>query len=326
MPDLSTAYLGLSLPNPVIVGSSGLTSSVEQVQQIEQAGAGAVVLKSVFEEQIRHETQERMDESELGLHPEASEYLSSISRDYSLHEYLKLIERSRKKVSIPVIASVNCVSGTEWVSFAHQIEGAGAQALELNVLPTDYADRNPRTLEHDYLRIVEKILDTTSLPIALKIGAVFTNIPQMLATLSSTGIAGLTMFNRYWCPDIDIEKVQLVSGDAFSSGEDLGTTLRWVGYVSNFLDCDIAGSGGVHDSAAVVKMLLAGATVTQVVSALYRNGVSYLTEIVDGLERYLKEHNTRSVDQIRGVLAAKNEEERRQFGRTQFIKYYAELE
>lgn len=326
MADLSTKYLGMTLKNPIVVGSSGLTSSVEKVAAVENAGAGAVILKSIFEEQIRFETEQRMEESELGMHPEAAEYLSALSHDYSIRSYLDLVEQCRNKVKIPVVASINCVTGSEWIDFAKRIEGAGAQALELNVLPTDFTDKDPRVLEDEYFRIVEKVLKVVSIPVSLKVGAVFTNIPRTLVALSSTGIAGLTLFNRYWAPDIDIETAQLESASPFSCHDEIRTTLRWIGYIAESVDCDIAGSGGVYDAAGALKLLMSGATVVQVASALYQNGVSHVGSLVEGIQTYLAKRNVAGIDTIRGALSAKTEQERRKFGRVQFVKYYAGLE
>ena len=183
MADLRTTYMGMELKNPVIAGSSGITNNVENLKKIEKYGAGAVVLKSIFEEQILYESDQEVEASDLGLHPEAMGYLSTMTKEHSVYNYLSLIEEAKKAVSIPVIASVNCLTDGDWTTFAKRIQDAGADALELNVLITDYKDNDTKSIENKYFKIAEKVKKIVGIPFALKLSILFSNIPQILTGL-----------------------------------------------------------------------------------------------------------------------------------------------
>ena len=322
MADLNTIYLGMELRNPVIAGSSGLTNNVENLKELEKYGAGAVVLKSIFEEQILMETNKEVQASEIGIHPEAVGYLTTMTKEHSIYGYLDLIEQAKQAVSIPVIASVNCLTDGEWTTFAKRIQEAGADALELNILITDYNDNDSRTIEKKYFRIVDKVKDIVSIPLALKVSTLFSNLPQMLTGLSRTGASGLVLFNRYWSPDIDLEEMAITSGSIYSSPDEITVPIRWIGLLSELIECDISATTGVHDGNGVVKLLLVGATTVQVCSALYVNGLDYIGTIVNQLENWVSSHGYRNLEEIRGLLGSKSQQERRVFGRVQFMKYY----
>jgi dihydroorotate dehydrogenase (fumarate) len=322
MADLRTTYMGMELKNPVIAGSSGLTSNVQNLKEIEKHGAGAVVLKSIFEEQILYESDKEVEASDLGFHPEAMAYLSTMTKEHSVYNYLGLIEEAKKAVSIPVIASVNCLTDGEWTTFAKRIQDAGADALELNVLIMDYKDNDSKTIEKKYFRIAEKVKGIVSIPFSLKLSILFSNLPQMLTGLSRTGVSGLVLFNRYWSPDIDLDEMAITSGSIYSSPEEITVPIRWIGLISDLIECDIAASTGVHDGNAVLKMISVGATTVQVCSALYINGIEYIAKIVKQVETWLDTHGYKNLDEIRGTLGPKTNEERKVFGRVQFMKYY----
>jgi len=322
MADLTTIYLGMELKNPVIAGSSGLTNDVENLKELEKYGAGAVVLKSIFEEQILMETQEEVRASDLGIHPEAAGYLTTMTKEHSVYRYLDLIEKAKKAVSIPVIASVNCLTDGEWTTFAKRIQEAGADALELNILITDYKENDSRTIEKNYFKIVDKVMGIVDIPIALKVSTLFSNIPQMLTALSRTGAAGLVLFNRYWSPDIDLDEMTITSGSVYSSPDEITVPIRWIGLLSELIECDISGTTGVHDGNGVVKLVVAGATTVQVCSALYVNGLEYIGTIVNQVDNWLSAHDYKSLEEIRGLLGSKSPAERKVFGRAQFMKYY----
>jgi len=322
MADLTTIYLGMELKNPVIAGSSGLTNDVENLKELEKYGAGAVVLKSIFEEQILMETQEEVRASDLGIHPEAAGYLTTMTKEHSVYRYLDLIEKAKKAVSIPVIASVNCLTDGEWTTFAKRIQEAGADALELNILITDYKENDSRTIEKNYFKIVDKVMGIVDIPIALKVSTLFSNIPQMLTALSRTGAAGLVLFNRYWSPDIDLDEMTITSGSVYSSPDEITVPIRWIGLLSELIECDISGTTGVHDGNGVVKLVVAGATTVQVCSALYVNGLEYIGTIVNQVDNWLSAHGYKSLEEIRGLLGSKSPAERKVFGRAQFMKYY----
>ena len=325
MTDLSTTYLGLKLKNPVIVSSSGLTNSVNKIEKLAGYGAGAVVLKSLFEEQINYEAGTMLQYSD---YPEARDYIKNYTKENSIEEYLKLIEQSKKAVDIPVIASINCVSASEWVSFAKKIEEAGADALELNVfyIPLD-KEQGPEKYENVYYELVTKIKEYTSLPIAVKLGPYFTNLLQVINKLYFRGVSAVVLFNRFYAPDIDINHMNITAGEVFSSPADIRQSLRWIGIVSeNIEKIDLSASTGNHDGAAVVKQLLAGATTVQVCSTLYKNGVESLQKITEDLKSWMASNSFTSIEDFRGKLNYKNIPDPAVFERTQFMKYFSGLQ
>ena len=327
MANLKTHFLGLKLKNPVIAGSSGLTNSVDNVKKLEDLGAGAVILKSIFEEQILHETRQDMEVSFAGSHPEAMDYLERLTMEHSISKYLDLIEAAKEALDIPVIANVNCLTGGEWVSYAQKIEAAGADALELNVLNTDYFEMDSVAIERNYFDIIEAVSRQISIPVSMKIGTLFTNLPKMIIALgNNTNLSGLTLFNRYWSPDIDVDKGQVVSANPFSAPGEVTIPLRWIGMVSDQVQCDLAASTGVYDGKSVVKLILAGATVVQVCSALYKNGLEHIKPIISELESWMDHNGHENVEVFRGQFASKTADERQVFGRAQFMKRYAGTE
>lgn len=327
MADLTTHFLGLEMKNPVIAGSSGLTNTVENIRKFEDLGAGAVILKSIFEEQIVLETKQDMEASFAGSHPEAMDYLERLTMEHSISKYLDLIEEAKDSVDIPVIANVNCLTGGEWVGYAEKIEAAGADALELNVLNTDYFEMDSAAIEQNYFDIIEAVTSRLSIPVAMKIGTLFTNLPKMIISLGNgTSLSGLCLFNRYWSPDLDIEKKQIVAANPFSSPDEVTIPLRWIGMVSDQVECDLAASTGVYDGKSVIKLLMAGATAVQVCSALYKNGVEHIKGIVDEVDAWVESSEYDSIEALRGSMASKTDEERKVFGRAQFMKRYVGME
>jgi len=327
MANLSTSYLGLELDNPFIVGSSGLTRTPAGVEACAEAGAGAVVLKSLFEEQIRFEYSETTDALAESIHPEALAYLQAdIATRYGPRNYLDVVKRAANAVSIPVIASVNCTSTHSWIEFAKQLEAAGAAALELNiyVLPTD-PDEKSGQVDQTYLDIVSLVTDRVKMPVAVKLAPYITNLPRLGTKIAASGARGLVLFNRLYAPDIDIEKEEISGGISLSHPEEHRLVLRWVALLSNLLDVDICGSRGIHDAAAAVKMILAGAQAVQVTSALYKNKMAHLRTLVDGLGAWMDAHGYDDLEAFRGNLnldpasAAK-------FQRAQYIKAFVGVE
>lgn len=326
MRDLSTKYLGLELKNPVIVGSCGLTNSVEKIRELAENNAGAVVLKSLFEEQIESELASNL-QSYHGDYPDAFDYIRNYTRGNAVEDYLMLITDAKKAVDIPIIASVNCVSGSEWVSFAESVEKAGADALELNVsvLPSDPKKKSEET-EKIYFEILHKVSSRISIPIALKMSrysAGLANLVTRLAWSTDHNIAGFVLFNRYYRPDININTMQVSKAEVFSTPAEIAESLRWIGLLSSSVKKDFAASTGVHDSEAVIKQLLAGATAVQVVSTIYKNGPARITEILEGLEKWMAEKSFASVSDFRGRLSYNNAENPAAFERIQFMKQFA---
>ncbi len=326
MLNLETTYLGLKLKNPLIAASSGLTSSVEKIEQLEQAGIGAVVLKSVFEEQINNEvTSLLLQDSHNAGYPEAEDYIRHYIRDNTVTNHIRLIEKAKKVVKVPVIASVNCVSAREWTSFAKDFQEAGADALELNIfyVPVDRKE-DPGTIEHLYAGILQKVRQEITIPVSVKIGLYHSNIIGMVDKLKANGAKGVVMFNRFYEPDIDLDKLELTSSEVFSSPVEIRHTLRWVGIVSSQVpDIDIAASTGIHDGNAVLKQLLAGATTVQICSTLYVNGNGIISSMVSGIREFMKRWNFKQIEDFRGRLSYKNIPDPMVYERAQFMKYFS---
>jgi dihydroorotate dehydrogenase (fumarate) len=324
MVDLSTQYLGMKLKNPVIAGSSGLTNSVKSIQELEKNGAAAVVLKSIFEEEIAFEYDDILKEaSEEGVNLDQFDYYDFHIKGEKLDRYTTLLEESKKAVSIPVIASINCVYSHEWTSFAKQLQTAGADALELNMffLPTEFG-RTSEEKEKAYFQIIEKVQKEVTIPIALKISYYFSNLGPMIQRLSETGIAGLVLFNRFYSPDIDIDKMEIVSSNVFSSPSDLSISLRWIAIMAERVNCDLAASTGVHDGEALIKQILAGADAVQVASTLYKNGKSRIAEMLKTLEEWMLDKGYGRLEDFRGKMSQAKSSDPAAYERVQFMKYF----
>jgi dihydroorotate dehydrogenase (fumarate) len=325
MANLQTTYLGLNIKNPIIVSSSGLTSNVESIKKLEANGAAAVVLKSLFEEQILHEA------GSLSVHsdyPEAEDYLKAYVTSNNVERYLELISKAKSAVNIPIIASINCFSASNWVDFASQIQKAGADALEINVfvLPTD-SKKKPEDYEAVYFTLAEKLKGIISIPVAFKLGDHFTNPLRIIEQLWFRDVNGVVLFNRFFAPDLDIEKLKVVPAEVFSNPADLRDTLRWVAIASHLVPkIDISASTGVHNGEAVVKMLLAGASSVQVCSAIYLNGHAYLKELVQSLEQWMERKGYENISEFRGMMNYGKIGDPDVYERSQFMKYYSSHE
>jgi dihydroorotate dehydrogenase (fumarate) len=322
MADLTTTYLGLKLRNPVIVSSSGLTDSLDKLMILEKNGAGAVVLKSLFEEQIRYEAEKLISDA---THTEATDYISNYSRSNTLDNYLDLIENAKKKLTIPIIASINCVSSGEWIEFARRIQEAGADAIELNVFffPSD-KDFRSEDYEQTYYDLALKVKSRVTIPVSFKLGQNFTSLVNIVDRLFYRGIKGVVLFNKFYEPDIDIDNMTFKSGPVFSSPGDISKPLRWVGIISKQVEnIDIAASTGVHDGNSVIKLLLAGASAVMICSSLYKNGPEYLGVILNEMQEWMKKSNYHSIEQFRGKMNYGKIEDPRVYERSQFMRYYS---
>lgn len=327
--DLSTSYLGLNLKNPIIAGSSGLTGNLDGILNLEKHGAAAVVLKSIFEEEILLEEQIQMKEAEKdsmiysGL-SETLDYLDLHLREENLGKFLQLIRDAKKEVSIPVIASINCLSDEDWTHFTGKMEDAGADALELNMFlnPADFKNKE---FEKAYFRIVEKVLNSVNIPVSLKISKYFTRLGLSVKALSETGISGIVMFNRFYTPDIDIQRMELSTPHIYSSREEMFETLRWIAIMSERVTCNLAASTGVHTGEDLIKMLLAGASAIQVVSTLYKNGPEQIARMLDVLRDWMSEQEMYAIEQFRGKISRKYGADPAAFERMQFMKHFSEI-
>ncbi len=326
MKRLNTSYLGLSLKNPLIVGSSSLTNSVEKVKKLEAAGAAAIVLKSLFEEQMLYEAQSLHQAGDY--YPEAADYLQTYVSGHSVSEYLKLISEVKKSVSIPVIGSVNCISSSEWIEQALKMEEAGADAIEVNVyfIPMN-KDRTAEQCEATYFEIATALKKALRIPFAFKLGNHFTNLSYVVDQLYCRGTQGVVLFNRFYEPDIDLKNMTLKSASVFSSSTDLRSSLRWVSIISSTVEkIQISASTGIHDAQGVIKMLLAGAQTTQLCSAIYKKGPDILKIILEDMSQWIEEHHFKSMDDFRGKLNYKNIDDPQQYERAQFMKYFSSHE
>ncbi|MFH0785516.1 MAG: dihydroorotate dehydrogenase-like protein [Pseudomonadota bacterium] len=323
MNDLSTKYLGLELKNPIIVGSCGFTNSVAKIKELADNQAGAIVLKSLFEEQIQAEYSANL-QSYNADYPGATDYIREYSRGNEVDSYLKLIAEAKKAVDIPVIASINCISSAEWVSFAKSVEQQGADAIELNIslLPS-----NPKLTSTDsekkYAEIINCVGDLVSIPISLKMSHYSAGLAGLIQKLSwLKKIGGFVLFNRYYTPDIDIEKMIVRSADVLSSPGEACNSLRWIALMYGQIDKDLIAATGVHDSEGLIKQLLAGATAVQVVSTIYKNGVGRIPDMLAGLDEWMTRKSYTALADFRGKLSYEKATDAAVFERTQFMKYY----
>lgn len=323
MTDLSTHYLGLKLKNPIVAASSGLTKDISGIRKLAENNIGAIVLKSLFEEQILFDANQTLDKN-LTQYTEATEYVSNYIKDNTIGDYLSLIENAKKETDVPIIASINCISSSEWVSFASKIESAGADALELNVsmLPFD-EDATCDENEKIYFQIIEEIKRSINIPLSLKMGYYSSGLAKLLKRISWTGdVEGITLFNRYYSPDIDINELKISASNIFSSPSDITLPLRWTALLSGDLECDIAATTGIHSGEGVIKMLLAGATVVHVASALYKHGPSHIMSMLQELEQWMQKNNYSSIDDFKGKMS-QAVTGLKHFERVQFMKYYS---
>jgi dihydroorotate dehydrogenase (fumarate) len=325
MVNLTTKYLGLTLKNPIIIGSSGLTDNVEALKDLEEKGAGAVVLKSLFEEEINMEMTEAMHEmtSRFFIYPETYDYMDIDSEEDTIRKYLRLIKEAKAALSIPVIASINCVSAQKWTYFAKEIEKAGADALELNlfILPSDL-NRTAKENEQIYFDVIEQVKSKISIPVAVKMSPYFSNLGTMIQQISESGVAGIVMFNRFFQPDIDIDNQTITSGNVLSSPDEITTSLRWIAIMSNRVKCHLAASTGIHDGKAVIKQLLAGADAVEIVSTVYKNGSKIIPQILHTLENWMNENDCRNLNDFRGKLSQSRSSDPASFERVQFMKHF----
>jgi len=324
MIDLSTQFAGMTLKSPLIVSSSGLSTSIDRIKKMAAAGAGAVVMKSLFEEQMKHEAGALAMDSD---YPEAGDYIRAYARENSLDDYLGHLRQARLAVDIPLVASINCMKAAEWIDFSTKIQDAGADALELNIyfLPLD-KDKSPRDYEKAYLELVEKVREKLTVPLVVKLGTGFSNIPWMVHQLYLRGVSAVVLFNRFYAPDIDTAKMEFTSAEVLSSPADIRFSLRWIGIVSSQVEkMDLAASTGVHSGLAAIKQILAGATAVQICSVLYRNGIDYLAEMITEMKQWMEKYGYEKPGQFRGTMNYSSLKDPSVYERAQFMKYFSNM-
>ena len=322
-----TKYLGLDLKSPIIVGSCGLTADVQKMVEMEKAGAGAVVIKSVFEEQIIYDIKKNTHiVAPTDNYGDSYEYIAAHVADDSLQKHFQMIRDAKSRLSIPVIGSINCFSYENWLTYAIKFQEAGCDAIELNMAILPYETTlSADDVERTFSQIINTLRKSITIPISVKVGTYFTDMAKQMQQLSWMGVQGVTMFNKSVQVDVDIENETLRNASFLSNPEDLYNTLRWVAILSKKMRCDISASTGVYSSADVVKLLLSGATTVQVVSCLYKNGIDTLRELNDGLQAWMQKKGYDEIKQFRGKLAVQPNDNASVAMRTQFMKYYAEI-
>jgi dihydroorotate dehydrogenase (fumarate) len=329
MANLTTRFFGLELKTPVIIGSSGLTSSVEKIKSFEENGAGAVVLKSIFEEEIYNEFQQELKNQDVAhFNQEYLDYFDYEIKKDSIKKYLDLISGIKKAgISIPVIASINCTSGSEWVFFAQKLEFAGADAIELNlfVLPSDL-NRSSEQIRQYYFRVVNMVLAEVTIPVTVKISPYFSDLALMIKDLSETKLSGITLFNRFYNVDIDIENKELVPAKILSHPFEYLQSLRWIGIMSGKVECDLAASTGIHDYQTAIKMMMAGANALQVVSGVYKHGFEFVKEMVVGISTWMDSNGYKNIQELIGAANSQKVENPAMYERVQFMKYFGGFE
>jgi len=324
--DLSTKYLGLSLKNPIVVASCGLTKSVDQIKRCEQAGAGAVVMKSLFEEQIR-EMDSGVKDS-VGLHPEALDYIrAEIDMQLGPKDYIETIKQAKKSVSIPVIASINCYTSKWWTSYAQQIENSGADAIELNiyVLPFD-SKLNGYNIENVYIEILQAVKEQVAIPVSLKLSPYFTSFANLAEKLDKLGADGLVLFNRFIQPEINIDNITTSLKPSFDDPVGFSHALRWIAILSGKLNLDISASGNIRSATDMIRQLLVGASVIQIASVLYKQGLGKIEEMLNGLRDWMAEKKFSSISDFQKKLNQENDPKSETYIRAQYIKSIAGIE
>jgi dihydroorotate dehydrogenase (fumarate) len=320
MSDLSTRYMGLQLPTPLVVASSSISNKPENFQSAEASGAGAIVLRSLFEEQIEA-AETALEEAvsfQADANPEARSYLPP--QRIGPREYLRLLDKAKKSVRIPVIASLNAAAAGSWSEYAKQLEDAGADGIEVNIYQVGAdASVTGAEIERECIEIVRSVRNAVKVPIALKLSPFFTSFANVAKKFDEEGVNALVLFNRFLQPDIDLDRMALHSSMQLSQPWEMLLPLRWTAILHGRVGADLAASTGAHDTAGVVKLLLAGATVVQLAASLLRNGVSHLTTLKNGLDEWMERGHYSAVADFRGALSQKEARDPRAFERAQYV-------
>ena len=325
MANINTRFFGLDLKSPVIAASSSMTGHAEQIIKLAEAGAGAVVLKSIFEEEIYHELQEELSlRSEMHSDPEYLDYFDYVIKEENIKKYLKLISDVKAKTTVPVVASINCISSGEWTTFARKLEEAGADALELNmfVAPSDF-NKSSTANEQFYFETVSKVLQVVKIPVSIKISHYFSNLAEMVQKLALTGIAGITVFNRFYTPDIDVNTQKIIAAAILSSPDDYHLPLRWMGLLSACVACEMAATTGIHSAGTALKFILAGASAVQIASVIYTDGPEAITRMNTEISAWMDKKGYDSLSDFKGTLS-QNASSAQAWERVQFMKYFGE--
>jgi dihydroorotate dehydrogenase (fumarate) len=322
MVDLGVQYLGLKLKNPIVIASSPLGENMETIRELEKRGVAAIVLPSLFEEQEDLEKRSRFLLYEKNGYRKYLDYYFDILK-YKLtpEKYMKYITEIKDKVNIPVIGSLNGVSVGGWINNAISMEEAGADAIELNIyfLPTNPA-MNGQKVEENYLKLVDQITSSVAIPVGVKIHPYLSSIPNMVKSLGDAGASAVVIFNRFYQPDITLEKMIVEPALKLSTSEELLLRIRWAAILFSKVNLDIAITGGVHTAEDVIKSIMVGANVTMLASLLLDKGINYLGSLIRDIETWLETHKYQSIKQIHGIMSQRSVSEPALFERANYLK------
>ena len=323
MSNINTSYLGLSLKSPIIVGSSPLTDHVESIVELAKAGAGAVVLKSLFEEQILMDVDALRVNNASDTYADAENYFSYFTREKHLQDYLNLIKECKAKTGIPIIASINCSNVGEWVNFAVKMQDAGADAIELNIFNIP-ADKEYKGSEYEkiYFDVIQEVSKKINIPLSIKVSSYFSGMANFITKLSQSALEGIVLFNRFYEPDVDINKLEIKSRSFSSLASDNSEVLRWMGILSPIVKCDLCASTGIINSETMIKNLLVGAKATMVVSQIIKEGPQIISKMNEDLKSWMIVKGFENTSDFIGKLNQKNIQKPIIFERTQFMRYF----
>ncbi len=321
MANLSSSYMGIELKNPIIVGVSNLVTDVDTVKKLEQAGAAAIVYKSLFEEQIQLESLEMQQDLEEynEIHAEMITLFPDLQHA-GPEEHLLNLKNLKKEISIPLIASLNCVYDVTWIEYAAELEKAGADALELNfyTTPRDF-EKEGKEIVEEQVAILKKVKANTGIPVSVKLSPFYTNPLKVIAEMDKAGADAVVLFNRLFQPDIDVEGEEMHFPWNLSNSEDIRLSLRFAGLLYGNIKAQLCGNTGIFEGSDVVKMLLAGADTVQVVSTLYRNKPEQIGKIISSLEEWMDEKKYESIADFKGKLSRKNITDPYAYKRAQYV-------
>jgi len=324
MIDFKTKYLGLQLKNPIVPSASPISRSLDGMKQLEDAGASAVVMYSLFEEEILHEGAELDHYLHYGTesNPEALTYMPTAA-EYNLEpdKYVELLRKAKESLSIPVIPSLNGITDGGWIKYAKHFEDAGADAIELNVyyIPTDPRLKSD-DVEERYIDVLSGVKDTVKIPVAVKLSPFFSSLPNLAGRLVNVGANGLVLFNRFYQPDIDLDQLEVTPGVTLSDSTANRLPMRWIAIFYGKLQVDLAATSGIHTAEDVIKMIMAGADVTMMCSALLQNGIGHVGKVLTDMERWFEGHEYESVTQMKGSMSQRSVADPAAFERANYVK------
>lgn len=321
MSDLNTRFLGLNLKSPVIVAAGPKTADIESLVKCQEAGAGAVVLKSLFQEQLEKEVSASFAENEEFLQGAGSDSYEAYHADFIIDKYMKLLAEAKKRLDIPVIASICCKSLDSWAEYAERFISCGADAIELDYYPIASNSKiEGKDVDKTLFEFAKFARKRISCPVALKIGKKYSSLANVISTLDSLKIDGVVLFNKFYSPDIDIDNLSFVPGPMLSDGKDYSDTLRWVALMSGEVQMDICANTGIHSAETAIKMLLSGAKSVEICSAVIKNGYEAISEMNSGILSWMEKNGYNTISDFAGKLAQERNKEGYKWERTQFLK------